>query len=256
MTVLLVIPGSIFLFTAEGFAPHSRWEVERKLDNSLLVKYEYISTEIMEKTALFSNHSGENVYTFKDENGIEFMVMSRYIYWGGLEMTAQKESRCDYADKFLLAHHKEVENALEEYLQPDEYSFIEGYFSRYITDVYKNHYEVYVSDYNDLPRIADAVIAAVNAIPPIPILTEKYIICSYKNENQGAFNYSYIPKIIVIYKSDIDGKEYILLPCISFLCMFDEVNIDFFENTYELLDREILIDKLEKNFNNKVRKKF
>jgi len=227
--IVILIPTIIFLSAfifvqvrREGGVPHSRQEVESKLDKCLTVDYEYISTNVIDDSERTRDET-ETVYYFKDKNGLLFKVVSSYIFWGGYEMVAQKESNCDYAEMWFMANQKDVDNVLAAYLHDNEY---------WLNDD-ENHYAKYwirISNYDDLPKVADAVEAALTALPPLPIKKENYTI--------GEFDYSGIPTIGVLYnaepKSNDDDND-VVLAWVDFYCEGD--------NTF---DKEAFINEIEK----------
>lgn len=234
--ILILLFGIFVQIRREGGVPYSRQEVENKLNNSLMVDYKYVSTEKYKESV--SSSVRENIYTFVDENGIEFKVISSYIFWGGYELVAQKESQCNYHTVLFLANREKIESALSQHLQEDKFYLNEQELQRVINSSYHYGYRITVSDFDDLSKTADAVEAAINAIPPFSIKRQEYgRIFNGSTYISDGFDYSGIPVIGVGYKANEDNDISFMLGWADFKCVGDEP-----------FNKEAFLSNLEKNF--------
>jgi len=214
LIALVIIAVIILLVTAPLIS--ARITIQGILKRSVSLNCKYVSTYII---SMPNFGWGAVVYTFKDENDVNFNVYYSHIRHYDSFFIPEKLFICNYHQIIFSEYLEEIETAFLKYLDPNEFSLkindssdIRSKKVGKLYDFRTYRYDIKISSDESFisaqARIKSAVTAAVEAAPDWQHINVAYYDDNHHNfaRNVRQFDYSRFPSISFYYHDDYIGS--------------------------------------------------
>ena len=135
--------------------PMSLREVDRRLEESLTVGYEFVSQDSSTNVQGYEAAT----YHYRDEFGREFSVVADVYKISGAPPTQQ--TYCDYADRWTEINYNTIAAALDNAVYWE-------YNTRHV------EFGIHIYNEEDIPQAAEMMYAAITSVQQLPLVKESF----------------------------------------------------------------------------------
>jgi len=208
----------------------SRDEIERQLDQTLMISYEFVSSErIQSSNTGRSERPPIHRYYYRDVYGVEFTVDSfkqqESVYASDTGLWWHNKLSCNYLEMFNAKYERDIKD------------FFENQFIANNANV-PRRYHINVCDYEEIVKTADILAMMYAEIPPYPFNRDAYLLLGLG---------TYLEKIDVCFFYGDSYEYYVYLHSFNLLFEGDVIpQRDYFlEEMEESLAHQIKLASLE-----------